>query len=215
MQTISLCHHRVCAVSWCWCFFQSRPDRYVPLFGDNYYDTSKWRASVPFVEQLRAFQDLINEGKVRYIGVSNETSYGVMEFVHTAKLEGLPKIVSIQNGYSLLARIRFEGSLSRNIESSGIHLVLSLMWPYEHVLDSNVLHSFLCYNHSWSGRSMPPQKLQCWLACLFPSRRRLLVWKILDYRLRSYKNARLNLFPGFMERYKGSLAKVCSWSSYP
>lgn len=82
---------------------------------------------MPFVEQLRAFQDLINEGKVRYIGVSNETSYGVMEFVHTAKLEGLPKIVSIQNGYSLLARIRFEGSLSRNIESSGIHLVLSLM----------------------------------------------------------------------------------------
>lgn len=66
---------------------------------------------MPFVEQLRAFQDLINEGKVRYIGVSNETSYGVMEFVHTAKLEGLPKIVSIQNGYSLLARTRFEGSL--------------------------------------------------------------------------------------------------------
>ncbi|KAG2255083.1 hypothetical protein Bca52824_074377 [Brassica carinata] len=121
------------------------PDRYVPLFGDNYYDTSKWRASVPFVEQLRAFQDLINEGKVRYIGVSNETSYGVMEFVHTAKLEGLPKIVSIQNGYSLLARIRFEGG-----SLSGKYLVTDL---------------------------------------------------------EATKNARLNLFPGFMERYKGSLAK--------
>ncbi|GAU25244.1 hypothetical protein TSUD_17570 [Trifolium subterraneum] len=78
------------------------PDRYVPLFGEYSYDSSKWRPSVPFVEQLQAFQELIKEGKVRYIGVSNETSYGVMEFVHTAKVEGLPKIVSIQNSYSLL-----------------------------------------------------------------------------------------------------------------
>ncbi|KAG5600847.1 hypothetical protein H5410_032217 [Solanum commersonii] len=50
--------------------------------------------------------------KVRYIGVSNETSYGVMEFVHAAKVEGLPKIVSIQNSYSLLVRCHFEGKLS-------------------------------------------------------------------------------------------------------
>lgn len=49
--------------------------------------------------------------QVRYIGVSNETSYGVMEFVHAAKVEGLPKIVSIQNSYSLLVRCKFEGKL--------------------------------------------------------------------------------------------------------
>ncbi|WVY96063.1 hypothetical protein V8G54_028214, partial [Vigna mungo] len=87
------------------------PDRYVALFGEFTYDPSKWRPSVPFVEQLQAFQELINEGKVRYIGVSNETSYGVMEFVHAAKVEGLPKIVSIQNSYSLLSRCRFEVDL--------------------------------------------------------------------------------------------------------
>lgn len=46
--------------------------------------------------------------QVRYLGVSNETSYGVMEFVHAAKVEGLPKIVSIQNSYSLLVRCHFE-----------------------------------------------------------------------------------------------------------
>lgn len=40
-----------------------RPDRHVGLFG-SYYDPSKWRPSVPFVEQLQAFQELINEGKV-------------------------------------------------------------------------------------------------------------------------------------------------------
>lgn len=48
---------------------------------------------------------------MRYIGVSNETSYGVMEFINAAKAEGLPKIVSIQNSYSLLVRCKFEGSL--------------------------------------------------------------------------------------------------------
>ncbi|EYU32556.1 hypothetical protein MIMGU_mgv1a009616mg [Erythranthe guttata] len=84
------------------------PDRYVALFGSYFYDPSRWRESVSFVEQLRGFQELINQGKVRYIGVSNETSYGVMEFVNAAKVEGLPKIVSIQNSYSLLVRCKFE-----------------------------------------------------------------------------------------------------------
>ncbi|MQM00875.1 hypothetical protein Taro_033628 [Colocasia esculenta] len=87
------------------------PDRYVPVFGDFLYDPSKWRPSIPFVEQLKAFQEVIDEGKVRYIGVSNETSYGVTEFVHAAKVEGLPKIISIQNSYSLLVRCRFEVDL--------------------------------------------------------------------------------------------------------
>jgi aryl-alcohol dehydrogenase-like predicted oxidoreductase len=44
---------------------------------------------------------------VRYIGVSNETSYGVMRFAQLAEQMGLPKIVSIQNSYSLLVRTRF------------------------------------------------------------------------------------------------------------
>ena len=53
------------------------PDRYVPLLGEFSYDPSKWRESVPFIEQLKAFQEIIQEAKVRYIGVSNETSYEV------------------------------------------------------------------------------------------------------------------------------------------
>ncbi|CAA0164214.1 unnamed protein product [Arabidopsis thaliana] len=144
------------------------PDRYVPLFGDFYYETSKWRPSVPFAEQLRAFQDLIVEGKVRYIGVSNETSYGVMEFVNTAKLEGLPKIVSIQNGYSLLVRCRYEVDL---VEVC-------------HPKNCNV--GLLAYSPLGGGS---------------------LSGKYLATDQEATKNARLNLFPGYMERYKGSLAK--------
>ncbi|KAH7332222.1 hypothetical protein KP509_20G076400 [Ceratopteris richardii] len=87
------------------------PDRYVPLFGEYMYNPAKWRDSIPFAEQLQALSDVIKEGKVRYLGVSNETSFGVMKFVHIAKTFGLPKIVSIQNSYSLLVRCPFEVNL--------------------------------------------------------------------------------------------------------
>lgn len=59
---------------------------------------------------------------MRYIGVSNETSYGVMEFVHAAKIGGLPKIVSIQNSYSLLVRCKFEGTLPRSLLAEFLHV---------------------------------------------------------------------------------------------
>jgi hypothetical protein len=41
-----------------------RPDRYVPIFGEFSYNSTKWRPSVPFEDQLKAFQELIDEGKV-------------------------------------------------------------------------------------------------------------------------------------------------------
>lgn len=87
------------------------PDRYVPLFGAATYDPSKEREAVPFEEQLAALQAVIQQGKVRYVGVSNESSLGVMQFWHAAKTLGLPKIVSIQNCYNLLVRTRFEVDL--------------------------------------------------------------------------------------------------------
>lgn len=78
-----------------------RPDRYVPLFGSEPYDIAQERPDdIPFEEQLEGLQAVIKAGKVRYVGVSNETSYGVSEMVHIAKANpGLPKIVSIQNCY--------------------------------------------------------------------------------------------------------------------
>jgi aryl-alcohol dehydrogenase-like predicted oxidoreductase len=50
--------------------------------------------------------------QVRYVGVSNETSYGVMRFVQAAEQLGLPRVVSIQNSYSLLVRGPFETDLA-------------------------------------------------------------------------------------------------------
>ncbi|PWA77849.1 NAD(P)-linked oxidoreductase superfamily protein [Artemisia annua] len=144
------------------------PDRYVALFGEFFYDPSKWRQSVPFLEQLRALDELIYEGKVRYIGVSNETSYGVMEFINAAKTEGLPKIVSIQNSYSLLVRCKFEVDL---VEVC-------------HPNNGNI--GLLCYSPLAGGS---------------------LSGKYLDLESEAAKRGRLQLFPGYMERYNKSIAR--------
>ena len=89
------------------------PDRYVPLFGAAAYDLAQEREAVPIREQLAALGALVAAGKVRYVGVSNETSWGVTQFVAAAAAEaGLPRIVSIQNSYSLLNRGAFETDLT-------------------------------------------------------------------------------------------------------
>ncbi len=81
------------------------PDRYVPLFGAPDYDPTQERETVPIAEQLEIFADLIKAGKIRYLGLSNETPWGVCEFCHLAKQLGLPKVVSIQNAFNLLNRV--------------------------------------------------------------------------------------------------------------
>lgn len=89
------------------------PDRYLPLFGSGTYDPQKQREDdVSFEEQLRGLENVIKAGKVRHIGVSNETSYGVMRFIQAAEQSGLPRIVSIQNVYSLLSRLQFDTNLA-------------------------------------------------------------------------------------------------------
>jgi len=87
------------------------PDRYVPMFGQTSFDAAQARESTPIVEQLRALAELVQAGKVRHIGLSNETPWGVMEFLRCAQAFDLPKIVSVQNAYHLMNR-HFENGLA-------------------------------------------------------------------------------------------------------
>ncbi|BAT51189.1 Aldo/keto reductase [Nostoc sp. NIES-3756] len=98
------------------------PDRYVPRFGQTVFDPTQVKPSVPIVEQLEAFADIIKAGKVRYIGLSNETPWGVTQFSNTAKQLGLPKVVSIQNAYNLLNRV-FDGALAEAVYYENIGLL--------------------------------------------------------------------------------------------
>jgi len=86
------------------------PSRNVPVFGANQFDPRKERGGVPIEDTLRALGDLVKEGKIRHIGVSNESPWGVCEFVKQAEIHGLPRIATVQNLYNLTARA-FETTL--------------------------------------------------------------------------------------------------------
>ncbi len=80
------------------------PDRSVNSFGRLGYEHNADETPVAIEETLRALAELVQQGKVRHVGVSNETPWGVAEYLRLARDAGLPRIVSIQNPYSLLNR---------------------------------------------------------------------------------------------------------------
>ena len=98
------------------------PDRYVPMFGATGYDVAQEHDAVTIAEQLEALAGLVKVGKVRHIGLSNETPWGVSEFVKCAEKTGLPKIVSVQNAYHLMNR-SFETGLAEVCHHSKVSLL--------------------------------------------------------------------------------------------
>jgi len=81
------------------------PTRHVPAFGGIYYNPQQENHGATGIHaQLEALGKLVKDGKVRAIGLSNETPYGVHEFVRLAEQHGLPRIASVQNPYCLLNR---------------------------------------------------------------------------------------------------------------
>jgi len=100
------------------------PDRYAPIFGQTEFKHDNVRDDAVVIEETAAaMRDLIEEGKIRYIGLSNETPYGVCEWVKaTENLGILDKLVSIQNSYSLLDR-RFDSDLAEACNAFKIGLL--------------------------------------------------------------------------------------------
>lgn len=107
------------------------PERYTPVFGRTCFEplASGGHFLVPgkrdiasIEAQVKAMGDLIKQGKIKHWGLSNETSYGVCTFCHTADRLGVPRPVSIQNDFSLVDR-RFEMELAETC----FHLNVSLL----------------------------------------------------------------------------------------
>lgn len=83
------------------------PDREVSGFGSNptqWVDPAPVDDETPIETTLEALAGLVKAGKVRHIGLSNESAWGTMTFVKAAEAMGLPRVVSIQNAYSLVNR---------------------------------------------------------------------------------------------------------------
>jgi aryl-alcohol dehydrogenase-like predicted oxidoreductase len=80
------------------------PDRSTNTFGRLAYPWIEDASTIPIEETLGVLADFIAAGKVRAIGVSNETPWGLSRFIAAAETRALPRIASIQNPYSLLNR---------------------------------------------------------------------------------------------------------------
>lgn len=80
------------------------PERKANFFGKLGYVHSDDGDTIPIEETIEALGELVKEGKIRHIGISNETPWGMMEYLRLSQSRSLPRVVSIQNPYSLVNR---------------------------------------------------------------------------------------------------------------
>ena len=85
------------------------PDRSTNYFGQLNYSHKPEQDGTPIAETLAVLAEQVQAGKIRYIGLSNETAWGTMKFLQEAQRLNLPCVVSVQNPYSLLNRSLEQG----------------------------------------------------------------------------------------------------------
>lgn len=98
------------------------PARHVPAFGMLYFDPAKDKPVSSIHQQLEALGGLVKAGKIRAIGLSNETPYGVHEFVRLAEQYGLPRVATVQNPFCLVNRT-VENGLDETMHRLGVSLL--------------------------------------------------------------------------------------------
>ena len=98
------------------------PNRNTPIFGSGYFDPTKDQPQTSIHDQLEALGKLVSAGKVRAIGLSNETPWGLGEFLHVAEQHGLPRVATVQNGYCLIER-SLDNGLDEAMHRSGVGLL--------------------------------------------------------------------------------------------
>ena len=102
------------------------PDRLAP-FGACPTRVGNWPAEraadeTPIEETLAAFEELVKAGKIRHLGLSNESSWGVMRFIAEAEKGVGPRIASLQNAYNLVNRT-FEVNLAETCDREDVSLL--------------------------------------------------------------------------------------------
>ena len=107
------------------------PERKSNFFGRLSYqhkDENDWNR---FEDILNSFDKIIKSGKIRYVGLSNETAWGLSKFLEISKLNNLPRMMSVQNPYSLLNRSYEIGLAEVSIrEKSGLLAYSPLAFGY-------------------------------------------------------------------------------------
>lgn len=140
------------------------PSRNVPVFGQLFFDPKRERPCVPIEETLAVLKKLVDEGKVRYVGVSNESAWGVAEFVRIAEQMGLPRIVSIQNAYHLANR-QFEGGTDEACYRSQVGLLAYSPLAFgqltgKYIENPSAAGRLTIFPPNWSPRYLRPRVVE-------------------------------------------------------
>ncbi len=98
------------------------PNRNAPSFGATYFDPGQDADFTSIHDQLEALGKLVKAGKVRAIGLSNETPWGLTEFVRLAEQHGLPRVATVQNPYCLINRC-VDNGLDEALHHTGVGLL--------------------------------------------------------------------------------------------
>ena len=98
------------------------PDRPINVFGGLEYRHTESNDITPITETLEILTDFVKEGKIRFIGLSNETAWGTSEFIKLSERNKFDKVISIQNPYNLLNR-SFEIAQSEIAIRDNVHLL--------------------------------------------------------------------------------------------
>ena len=99
------------------------PDRPMSMFGSGGIGYKHIESeSISINETLGVLSDLVKNGKIRYVGLSNETPWGLSEFLKYSEMNNLPRVVSVQNAYNFLNRT-YEQGMSEYFHRSQVGLL--------------------------------------------------------------------------------------------
>jgi aryl-alcohol dehydrogenase-like predicted oxidoreductase len=140
------------------------PSRNLPIFGANSFNPQAERPAVPIEETLGALGEMVQAGTIRHIGISNESAWGVCEYIRYAEARGLPRIATVQNLYNLTARA-FETSLmDEACFREGVSLLAYSPLAFgqlsaKYLDDPNAVGRLTVFPPNWSPRYVRPAVL--------------------------------------------------------
>jgi len=123
------------------------PERNTPMFGNYLFDPEQEREYTAFAETLEALSELIKEGKIRNIGLSNEWPWGLMQFLNASERDSLPRVVSMQNAYNLINRT-YDSSLREMGYRENVPLLAYSPMAFGHLSAKYIRLIFLMILHS-------------------------------------------------------------------
>jgi aryl-alcohol dehydrogenase-like predicted oxidoreductase len=137
------------------------PSRNAPIFGQKEFDPALERECVAIEATLEVLDSLVKEGKIRHIGVSNETPWGVSEFIKHAERKQQARIISIQNPYHLMNR-SFEQGLTETCYREQVGLLAYSPLAFgrltgKYVDDVQAKGRLTQFPPTWSPRYMRPE----------------------------------------------------------